>query len=407
MHRLSSSESATTPPEVVEAIQIVIDAQLDNVPFRLLNTTSVRLCDRGSQTTAFKRSTEYAELLSFTTKLEDPQMERIKEVVVMYFRYAMLSHRWEGEEPQLHYIQDKVVYELSPVGGIAKLQSFCKVARDAGYRWAWVDTCCINQTDRIDVQGSVSSKFTWYRNSALTIVYLSDVLPLSKASALAKSAWITRGWTLPELLAARVVLFYQKDWTLYLDDRSPNHKESVAIIQELEDATGIDKQALLSFRPRMRNAREILQWAASRVTTLREDIVYSLRSIFDVHIPVIYGGGKQNALGRLLQEIVAESGDVTVLDWVGKSSEFHSCLPADIASYGSPSYTLPSLSEDDMQTPLSLLRNASAPEFAVRLYTMLNSLCVPRFAARRLHLPCIVFRVMEVRGRYSQEQETY
>ncbi|KAG1853324.1 hypothetical protein C8R48DRAFT_763921 [Suillus tomentosus] len=99
-----------------------------------------------------------------------------------------------------------------------------------------------------------------------------------------------------------------------------------------------------------------LQWASSRVTTLQEDVAYSLFGIFGVHLPVVYGEKKQNALGRLLQEIVARSGDITILDWVGQPSEFNSCLPAYITSYATPPRTLPSLSEDQIQTTISSLR---------------------------------------------------
>ncbi|KAG2341349.1 hypothetical protein BDR05DRAFT_965391 [Suillus weaverae] len=61
----------------------------------------------------------------------------------------------------------------------------------------------------------------------------------------------------------------------------------------------------------MRGAREKPQWTSSHVTTLREDIAYSLFGIFGVRLPVICGEKKQNALGRLLQEIIAHSGDFT------------------------------------------------------------------------------------------------
>jgi len=86
-----------------------------------------------------------------------------------------------------------------------------------------------------------------------------------------------------------------------------------------------------------------------RVTTLQEDIAYSLFGIFGVHLSPIYGENKQNALGRLLQEVIAQSGDITYLDWVGKSSTFNSCLPANITLYGAPPSTLPpALSEADV-----------------------------------------------------------
>jgi hypothetical protein len=398
------------PSKAESVIRKVIYAQLENAPLRLLDTITGLLCDREAQISVFKASSEYKGLLSSTMRHADLRlmMERIKEVVGTYFRCVMLSHRWEEKEPLLHDIQEKAVYKLGPVGGIVKLQSFCKFARDTGYRWAWSDTCCIDKSNPAELQQSLNSMFVWYRHSALTIVYLADVLPLSKPGALAKSEWNTRG-TVGEFLAPKVILFYQKDWTLYLNDRSTNHKESVEIMQEFEDVLGIDAQALaVSFQPGMKGAREKLRWASTRFTTMQEDIAYSLFGIFSVHLTVNYGEKKQNALGRLLQEIVARSGDIGALDWVGKSSEFNSCLPAEIISYEAPPYAPPPLSEEEMQTAVSSLRNTVTVELASKLYIQLDNMSAPRFANCRLHLPCIAFHVTEVRRRHStQDQEAY
>jgi len=394
-----------TLSEADDAIRKSIYVQLDDAPLRLLDTTSGLLCDREAQICAFKLSTEYKGLLSLIVNHADIRAERIKDVVAFYFRCVMLSHMWQGKEPLLHDIKDKVVYELNPVDGIIKLQSFCKTARDTGYRWAWIDTCCIDQNNNVELQKSLNSMFIWYRHSALTIVYLADVPASSKSGALAKSAWNTRGWTLPEFLAPEIVLFYQRDWTLYLDDHSCNHKESFTIMGELENATGIDAHALVTFRPGMAGAREKLRWASTRVTTVQEDVAYSLFGIFGIHLPVIYGEKKQNALGRLLQEVVAQSGDITALDWVGKSSEFNSCLPADITSYRALPCALPSLSEDDIQTLVSRLQNAVDIDVALKLYNLLDSLGAPLFTNRRLRLPCIAFPVTEVRRSHAQDRE--
>ncbi|KAG2151516.1 hypothetical protein DEU56DRAFT_908357 [Suillus clintonianus] len=391
--------------EAVDAIGRAIHAHLENAPLRLLNTSTGRLCDRETQINAFMEGTEYRELLFSWMTDARLQTEPIQDAVAKYFSWAMLSHRWESKELLLHEIKDKVVYDLDPVGTTVKLQMFCKIAHDAGYRWAWSDTCCIDQNNNVEVQRSVNSMFVWYRQSALTIVYLLDVPPWAKSGALASSVWNTRGWTIQEFLAPTVVLFYKADWTPYLNNHSPNHKESITIMQELEDSTGIDAHALVAFRPGMTNAREKLQWASTRVTTLQEDIVYSLFGIFGVHLPVIYGEMKQNALGRLLQEIVARSGDITALDWVGKSSEFNSCLPADISSYEAPPCLLPSLSEDEMQSSISMLRQTVPVESALKLYTFLDNLSAPRFANFRLQLPCIAFPVTEIRRRNGQGQE--
>jgi tetratricopeptide (TPR) repeat protein len=396
-----------SPSETEGIIQETIKTQLDDAPHRLINTSTGRLCSREVQIGAFKMSAEYKELLSSTMKHADLQTERIKDVVTMYFQYVMLSHRWEGKEPLLHDIQGKVVYDLDPVGGIPKLQSFCKTTRDMGYRWAWIDTCCIDQTNNVELQQSVNSMFIWYRHSALTIIYLSDVSHSSQPGALTNSAWNTRGWTVQEFLAPKFVLFYQKDWTLYLDDRSPNHKDSLAIMQEMGDATGIDAQALIAFRPGMRDAREKLRWVSARVTTWPEDIAYSLFGIFGVNLPVIYGEKKQKALGRLLQEVVAQSGDISALDWVGQSSEFNSCLPADITSYKAPPHSVPSLSEDEIQVSTSSLRHVITLDEALKLYAMLDNLSAPRFANCRLHLPCIAFRVTAVKRGRAQDEEIY
>jgi hypothetical protein len=393
-----------SPSEAEGAIQETIKAQLDDAPHRLINTSTGRLCSREVQINTFRMSAEYKELLSSTSRPADLQMERIQDVVAMYFRYVMLSHRWEGTEPLLHDIQGKVVYDLDPVGSISKLQSFCRTARDKGYRWAWIDTCCIDQTNNVEVQQSVNSMFIWYRHSALTIIYLSDVPPSSQPGALASSAWNTRGWTVQEFLAPKFVLFYQKDWSLYLGDRSPNHKDSIAIMQEMGNATGIGVHTLVAFRPGMRDAREKLQWVSARVTTWQEDIAYSLFGIFGVNLPVIYGEKKQKALGRLLQEVVAQSGDISALDWVGQSSEFNSCLPADITSYKAPPYTLPSLSEDVIQASIS---HVVSMDLVLKLYALLDNLNAPRFANCRLHLPCIAFRVTAVKQSHAQDQEIY
>ncbi|KIK39172.1 hypothetical protein CY34DRAFT_808550, partial [Suillus luteus UH-Slu-Lm8-n1] len=237
------------PSQVERAVRQVIDAQLENAPLRVLDTTTGLLCDREAQINTFKMSTEYKELLSSTVTRSDFDAECIEEVVRRNLQYAMLSHRWEGKEPLLQDIQGKSVYdsELDSFRGMTKLRSFCKTAHDAGYNWAWSDTCCIDKNINVEIQESVNSMFVWYHHSALTIVYLSDVPPSSKSGALAKSVWNTRGWTFQEFVAPKVILFYQSNWTLYLDDRTLNHKDSIAIMQELKNATGIDRSAVVAF----------------------------------------------------------------------------------------------------------------------------------------------------------------
>jgi hypothetical protein len=46
-----------------------------------------------------------------------------------------------------------------------------------------------------------------------------------------------------------------------------------------------------------------MSWTEKRETKRGEDMAYSLLGIFDVHIPLIYGEGKDNALRWLRGEI--------------------------------------------------------------------------------------------------------
>ncbi|KAG1786303.1 uncharacterized protein HD556DRAFT_1539637 [Suillus plorans] len=259
-------------------------------------------------------------------------------------RFAITQVGRDGGAAAPH--PNKDVRELKGLGGITKLQSFCKIARDAGYFWAWMDTCCIDKSNNAELGESVQSMFVWYRHSALTIVYLSDVL-----------------------LHPNPIL--SEGLVVYLDDRSQPQRIS-AIMKELEGATGIDAQALISFRPGMRDARQKLQWASKRVTTVQEDrvlVIWYLR----VHLPVIYGEKKQNALGRLLQEIVWLD-RATSLPWTGSDNH-------------------------EIQTAVSSLRNIVPVDSASKLYNLLENMNAPLFANCRLRLPCIAFRVTEVKRR--------
>jgi hypothetical protein len=58
-----------------------------------------------------------------------------------------------------------------------------------------------------------------------------------------------------------------------------------------------------------------------------------------------------------------------------------------------------------MQTLVSSLRGTRAVESTLKLYTRLNDLSAPHFAARRLQLSCIIFSVTEIRHSHGQEQE--
>ena len=70
--------------------------------------------------------------------------------------------------------------------------------------------------------------------------------------------------------------------------------------------------------------------------------------IFDISIPVMYGEGQQCAVGHPFQQVLTRSGDVAILAWAGKASDYNNCLPAEISVYHEPaSPYVPSVIEDD------------------------------------------------------------
>lgn len=113
--------------------------------------------------------------------------------------------------------------------------------------------------------------------------------------AFRQSRWLTRGWTLQELIAPKIVEFFSKEHECLGD------KESLE--QEVHDITGIPLKALQGNPLSDFSVAERMAWIEKRNTKHDEDKAYSLFGIFDVHIPALYSEGKQKALKRLRDKI--------------------------------------------------------------------------------------------------------
>src|ERR1700710_3266763 len=139
--------------------------------------------------------------------------------------------------------------------------------------------------------------FRWYHDADRCYVYLSDVLACDSdwESTFRKSRWFTRGWTLQELIAPASVEFFSEDGELL--------GNKVSLERHICEITGVPAKALRGGSLADFSVTERMFWAASRETTCKEDIVYSLLGIFDVNMPLIYGEGREKALKRLKEEI--------------------------------------------------------------------------------------------------------
>ena len=388
------SDRYINPLSTRETIRKLVQRTIRRLPRLLINTTTGHLYNKAEQASAFETLPIFNELVSsMTTRID---RSRIKWEVRQFFRYVMFSHTWEDNEPLFQQVIQMTVYDLEKSPTHDKLQTFCKIVRDSGFKWAWSDTCCISKSDHFILQEALVAMFKWYQHAAVVIIFLRGVRSSSRRGALMKSIWNTRAWTLQEYIAAKVVHFYTEDWTPYLDLQLPNHKLSPEIISEMEEATGISTQQLMTLRPGLTSIREKLCLASTRRTTLVEDAAYSLLGIFSAAgISAIYGEGEVS-LGRLLANVLTRSGDVSVLAWTGEPSRFNSCLPAHITVFNRPatSHLPPCIPDSEMEQAITV---SHAPSFnldvALRLYDRLNELPTSRFAESRLTLPCIAFRL--------------
>lgn len=219
-------------------------------------------------------------------------------------RYAILSHTWGEEECSL---SDMSLPGVGQKAGFKKIKFCCEQAVKDGLQWAWVDTCCIDKTSTAELSEAINSMFRWYRQSVVCYVYLADVQH-TDGQDLAHSRWLTRGWTLQELIAPRKIQFYDRSWCFI------GAKSDSRIFERLTRATGIGKSTLLGGQLEYVPIATKMSWAANRSTTRVEDAAYCLLGLFDVNMPLLYGEGKK-AFIRLQQEIMKVSDDHSLFVW--------------------------------------------------------------------------------------------
>ena len=242
--------------------------------------------------------------------------------------YAIVSHRWVEQEVDYNEIVElakmakKERSEIRQRDGYRKIFQGCEQAKKDGYKWLWMDTCCIDKRSSAELSEAINSMYRWYENSRICYAYLHDVhsssFPTAPDHRYPKSngwpEWFSRGWTLQEMIAPRDVQFFNKDWHPIGDKRtlSPILENITQVPQH------ILKGGLSSNRPCI---AQVMSWAADRTTTRVEDRAYSLMGLLDVNMPMLYGEGKK-AYHRLQLEIMRTSNDYSIFAW--------SCNPINV-----------------------------------------------------------------------------
>jgi len=237
--------------------------------------------------------------------------------------YAVLSHTWGDEEATLQEIQslsqkyrEWTDENVASISKLCKIRNSAAVARREGFDYIWIDTCCIDKTSSAELSEAINSMYRWYNKAGICYAYLCDADPVGsedifqRDSSFRESRWFTRGWTLQELIAARDVHFYARDWS-HLGSKL----QSDDFTDLLSSITGVHREVLSgALLPSDISIASRMRWAAFRKTTRVEDIAYCLLGIFEVNIPLLYGEG-ENAFLRLQEAILLKDDDQSLFAW--------------------------------------------------------------------------------------------
>lgn len=245
--------------------------------------------------------------------------------------YAILSHTWSEDEVSCRDVW-RGLEGARKKKGFSKIEGCCEMARNNGLGYVWIDTCCIDKRNSAELSEAINSMYQYYEIARICIVYLVDVFPPGPSTtseqcceSFRKSRWFRRGWTLQELIASPRSDFFASDWSLLGRKGAENDDEHrLGCIQEFEQklsaASGVPLDVLqFPLFVSHYSIAQRMSWAASRQTKRPEDRAYSLMSLFEVNMPILYGEGLGKAFRRLQLEIMSRSTDQTIFAWRGNS----------------------------------------------------------------------------------------
>ena len=276
--------------------------------------------------------------------------------------YAILSHTWEEGEVTFQDWRNLSTEDKMKKRGYFKVGMACRQAQKHCLKYLWVDTNCIDKSSSAELSEAINSMFSWYQNASVCYVYLSDVKSMPNewhsmtddyvkrfyqsmtddyVKHFCQSKWLTRGWTLQELLAPTAMTFFSQDWS------------QIASRSLLEEA--ISKTTRISIQYlqgdgqyKYASIAQKMSWIARRSTTRIEDMAYCMLGIFDINMPLLYGE-EPKSFTRLQEEIIRTSNDQTIFCWTWIDS-----VPPNWTSLLAPCPQAFKYSENFVTTPLVL-----------------------------------------------------
>lgn len=228
--------------------------------------------------------------------------------------YVIISHVWQKTEVTYedmpHFKTISASQSAPKFPSASKIIGACNAVLDhykGRVTHLWLDTVCIDKKNLTEFSTAINSMWQWYKQAEACFAYLED-LPSPGVDTLTESKWFMRGWTLQELVAPKNVIFFDKGWNVKGD------KEDLQ--QVLTARTKIDVDFLLHRQNLSRaSISQRMSWFAGRGTTVPEDTAYCLLGLFGVHMPLLYGEGKERAFRRLQEEIMRYSDDHSLFAW--------------------------------------------------------------------------------------------
>jgi hypothetical protein len=216
--------------------------------------------------------------------------------------YLILSHTWSSNGDDEISFSDVKNGNLQKPAWHTKVRGFCNIARQKGYNYVWIDTCCIDKSSSAELSMSINSMYRWYQQADACFVFLNDVEKSKHMQwfrcaqkECARPKWFTRSWTLQELIAPPRLTLFDKNWE--------NLGSRAELSRTISIVTGVPVAVLHGRDVREYPPQTIVSWSRAREAGWEEDRAYSLVSLLGISINERYGEGYKLAFRRLKLEV--------------------------------------------------------------------------------------------------------